>query len=239
LKSGVTVRQPELSVNAGVGVRSVSLGFSGLTVILDGGGAAYLPEHGALIVSDLHLEKGSNGASRGRLLPALDSHDTLLRLRTVVEAYRPQRVICLGDSFHDGAAAERMAGADRAALKTLCALAEEWIWIAGNHDPHPPEFCEGERRGQIEIAGVVLRHQPDAACGAPQIVGHFHPKASVGLGGACVSGRCFCVSHDLLMMPAFGAYTGGMARQSPALRSLHRAEPKIFMLHASKVWRLA
>jgi uncharacterized protein len=225
--------------DTGPGAPSVLVAFAGLTVTLDGSGAAYLPEHGALIVSDLHLEKGSNGAARGRLLPALDSHDTLLRLKAVVEAYRPARVICLGDSFHDGGAAERMADADRGALEALCALAEEWIWIAGNHDPQPPEFCEGERRSAIEIGGVILRHEPEATRGGPQIVGHFHPKASVNAGGASLSGRCFCVSDDLLMMPAFGAYTGGMAWQNPALRSLHRVEPRIFMLHASKLWRLA
>jgi uncharacterized protein len=238
---GVTAGQTQLSVESegGPGVRSVSLAFADLAVTLDGSGAAFLPEYGALIVSDLHLEKGSNGAARGRLLPALDSHDTLLRLKAIVEAYRPKRVICLGDSFHDGQAATRMAEADRAALAVLCALAEEWIWIAGNHDPQPPDFCEGERRGAIEIGGVILRHEPDAARAAPQIVGHFHPKASVRRGGACLAGRCFCVSDDLLMMPAFGAYAGGMAWQSPALRSLHRAEPRIFMLHASKLWRLA
>lgn len=225
--------------DVGRGAPSVAIAFAGLAVTLDGSGAAYLPEHGSLIVSDLHLEKGSNAAARGRLLPALDSHDTILRLKAVVEAYRPRRVICLGDSFHDGAAAERMAVPDRAALKALCALAGEWIWIAGNHDPQPPEFCEGERRSAIEIGGVVLRHEPDATRDAPHIVGHFHPKAIVGAGGACLSGRCFCVSEDLLMMPAFGAYAGGMAWQNPALRLLHRAEPRIFMLHASKLWRLA
>ncbi|MFZ1108389.1 MAG: ligase-associated DNA damage response endonuclease PdeM [Rhodomicrobium sp.] len=237
----MSLEQPETKVEriAGFGAPSVAIAFAGLAVTLDGSGAAYLAEHGALIVSDLHLEKGSNAAARGRLVPALDSHDTLVRLKAVVEAYRPGRVICLGDSFHDCAAAERMADADRAALKALCALTGEWIWIAGNHDPQPPEFCEGERLSAMEIGGVVLRHEPDAARGAPHIVGHFHPKARVGAGGAGLSGRCFCVSDDLLMMPAFGAYAGGMAWQSPALRSLHRAEPRIFMLHASKLWRLA
>ncbi len=206
---------------------------------LDGSGAAYLPEHGALIVSDLHLEKGSSAAMRGLLLPPLDSHDTLQRLRRVVESYRPARVVCLGDSFHDGRAAERMAAPDRAALAALCALAGEWIWIGGNHDPETPAFCDGERRAEYEIGGVILRHEPRATRGAPEIAGHFHPKASVGAGGARLGGRCFCVSDDLLIMPAFGAYAGGMAWQSRALLSLHRGPPKIFMLHASKLWRVA
>jgi DNA ligase-associated metallophosphoesterase len=206
---------------------------------LDHSGAAWFPAERTLVVSDLHLEKGSNVAARGRLIPALDSHDTLTRLRCVIEAYRPARVVCLGDSFHDGRAGARMAEADRQALASLCALAEDWVWIGGNHDPELPEFCEGERRRDLRIEGVILRHKPGAVREAPEIVGHFHPKASVPTVGRRVSGRCFCVSDDLLIMPAFGAYTGGLNCAAEALRSLHGSEPKIFMLHASKVWRVA
>ncbi len=206
---------------------------------LDQSGAAWLPDHRTLIVSDLHLEKGSNAAARGRLVPALDSHDTLIRLRCVIEAYRPKRVVCLGDSFHDGRAGERMADADRSALASLCALAEGWVWIGGNHDPEAPEFCGGERRDELPIEGIILRHEPRAVRDAPEIAGHFHPKASVRAGGQRFSGRCFCVSDDLLIVPAFGAYAGGLHCAAKELRSLHGAEPKIFMLHAAKIWRVA
>ena len=206
---------------------------------LDHSGAAWLSTQRTLVVSDLHLEKGSNAAARGRLIPALDSHDTLTRLRYVIEAYRPARVVCLGDSFHDGRAGERMAHADRRALASLCALAKEWVWIGGNHDPEAPEFCDGDRRGDLQIEGVTLRHEPDAVRNTPEITGHFHPKASIPAGGHRFSGRCFCVSDDLLIMPAFGAYTGGLHCTAKELRSLYRTEPKIFMLHASKIWRVA
>jgi hypothetical protein len=215
------------------------IAFAGLGLTLDHSGAAYLPACRTLIVSDLHLEKGSQFAARGRLVPALDSHDTLLRLERAIEAYRPRRVVCLGDSFHDGRAGERMAAADRAALSALCARVEEWVWIAGNHDPDAPVLCDGERRAEVGIEGVALRHEPSAARTTPEIVGHFHPKASLPAGGRRFSGRCFCVSDDLLIMPAFGAYAGGLSCANPALRSLHKSEPQIFMLHASKIWRIA
>jgi uncharacterized protein len=218
---------------------SIHITFAGLTVTLDQSGAAWLSTRSTLIVSDLHLEKGSNAAARGRLIPGLDSHDTLTRLRCVIEAYRPARVICLGDSFHDGRAGDRMAEADRRALAALCALAEEWVWIGGNHDPEAPEFCGGERRIDLRIDGVTLRHEPNAVREMPEVAGHFHPKASLPAAGHGLSGRCFCISDDLLIMPAFGAYTGGLHSSAQELRSLHRAEPKIFMLHASKIWRVA
>jgi uncharacterized protein len=223
----------------GRGAASVSVRLAELAVALDGSGAAFLPDHGALLVADLHLGKSVSAAARGSLAPALDSHDTLLRLKAVMEAYRPSRVICLGDSFHDRAAGEGLAVADRAMLETLCASVREWIWIAGNHDPEPPAYCRGERRGELEIAGVALRHETGASRDTPHIIGHFHPKSSVGAGGARLTGRCFCVSNDLLIMPAFGAYAGGMSWRSPALLSLHGGTPKIFMIHASKLWRVA
>jgi len=221
------------------GKASISLRFAGLRIVLDGSGAAYLPERAALIVSDLHLEKGSGAAARGRLVPALDSHDTLLRLQAVIEAYRPRAVICLGDSFHDRAAGARMAAADRETLDALCALAEEWVWIGGNHDPETPEFCGGARLPELGLDGIVLRHEPSAKRSAPEIVGHFHPKARLSTGGGGLSGPCFCVSDDLLILPAFGAYTGGLSCAAPVLRALHKSEPRLYMLHGEKVWRVA
>jgi DNA ligase-associated metallophosphoesterase len=235
--SGKAGRSPEGVISRGAG--AVSIRFAGLAVTLDASGAAFLPEHGALIVSDLHLEKGSSGAARGRLLPAFDSHDTLQRLRAIIETYKPPRVICLGDSFHDGRAGERMARADRAALSSLCELVHEWIWIGGNHDPEKPEFCEGAACEELRIGGAIFRHEPRLFRDAPEIAGHFHPKASVSAGCTRLSGRCFCVSHDLLIMPAFGAYAGGLSTAHKSLRSLHREAPKLFMLHSAMIWRIA
>ncbi len=216
-----------------------SIVFAGHRLTIDRSGAAYIPGHSTLIVSDLHLEKGSRAAAAGRLVPALDSLDTLLRLRQTIERYRPARVVCLGDSFHDQRAGERMAEKDRVALDSLCGLADEWVWISGNHDPEMPAFCGGETRGEIQIGGLILRHEPDPARDAPQIAGHFHPKVNVPAAGHRFSGRCFCVFDGLLIMPAFGAYTGGLSCSDPAIRSLHGSVPKIYMLHASKLWRVA
>jgi DNA ligase-associated metallophosphoesterase len=223
----------------GGGKPAIQIEFAGLALMLDHSGAAYASAHGTLIIADLHLEKGSRAASKGRLLPALDSRDTLHRLKRAIEAYRPERVVCLGDSFDDILAGERMAAVDKEELSSLCASVGQWIWLGGNHDPEIPAFCGGETLSQIEIAGIVLRHEPDAARAAPQIVGHLHPKASVPAGGYRFSGPCFCVSDDLLIMPAFGAYAGGLSCRSRPVRSLLKSEPKLFMLHASKLWRVA
>ena len=230
--------QPPPVQASSAGKPAVQIAFAGLAVTLDRSGAAYIDAHSTLIVADLHLEKGSRAAAQGRLLPALDSHDTLLRLKRVIEAYRPERVVCLGDSFDDASAGERMTQEDRDALLALPAQVREWIWVGGNHDPELPAFC-GEARASAETGGVILKHEPDAASEAAQIAGHLHPKASVPAGGHRFSGPCFCVWDSLLILPAFGAYAGGLSCRSAAIRSLRGAEPKLFMLHASKIWRLA
>ncbi len=223
----------------GAGKPAAQIEFAGLALTLDSSGAAYIDSAATLIAADLHLEKASRAAAQGRLLPALDSRDTLYRLKRAVEAYKPRRVVSLGDSFDDRFAGERMAEADRDELALICAQVDEWIWLAGNHDPEIPAIFGGETVPEIEIGGVILCHAPAAARTAPQIVGHIHPKASVPAGGYRFSGPCFCVSRDLLIMPAFGAYAGGLSCFTPAIRSLHKSEPKIYMLHAKKIWRVA
>ncbi len=223
----------------GAGKAAAQIEFAGLALTLDCSGAAYISSAATLIVADLHLEKASRAAAQGRLLPALDSRDTLYRLKRAIEAYNPGRVICLGDSFDDRLAGERMAEADRDELSFICARVGEWVWLTGNHDPEIPAFCGGGTYPEIEIAGVILCHEPAALRTTPQIVGHIHPKASVPAGGYRFSGPCFCVSRDLLILPAFGAYAGGISCFTPAIRSLHKSEPKIYMLHASKLWRVA
>ncbi|MGO9547731.1 MAG: ligase-associated DNA damage response endonuclease PdeM [Rhodomicrobium sp.] len=219
---------------------AIQIEFAGLALTLDRSGAAHIGGvHNTLIVADLHLEKGSGAAAGGCLLPALDSHDTLLRLERTIETYRPERVICLGDSFHDASAGNRMAAADKEQLSALSSQIREWIWLSGNHDPEVPAFCGGETRAAFNAGGVTLRHEPSAARAEPQIAGHLHPKASLAAGGYRLSGPCFCLWDDLLILPAFGAYTGGLSCSAYAIRSLHTAGPKIYMLHASKLWRVA
>jgi uncharacterized protein len=221
------------------GKPAIDIEFAGLALTLYGSGAAYIGPEATLLVADLHLEKGSRAAARGRLVPALDSRDTLQRLRCVIGALEPARVVCLGDSFDDRFAGSRMAPVDRDELLSLCDKVREWIWLGGNHDPEIPAFCGGEIHREMEIGGVVLRHEPHVDRLVPQIVGHIHPKASLPAGGHRFSGPCFCVSEDLLIMPAFGAYAGGLSCKAAPVRALHASEPRLYMIHAARLWRVA
>jgi uncharacterized protein len=191
---------------------------AGEALLADCDGALYWPREGLLAVADLHLEKGSSYARRGVLLPPYDTAATLGRLAFVMSRYAPRVVIALGDSFHDGDGAGRVAAADRAALAAL-QRGRDWIWIAGNHDPDPADGVGGSFGAALAIGPLTFRHAPTGADG--EIAGHLHPVARVSVRGRTVSRRCFASDGRCMVMPAFGAFAGG-------LNVRHRAFVDIF-----------
>ena len=98
---------------------SGNAGIARSAAIADPAGALYWPEQQLLVVADLHLEKGSSFARRGLLLPPYDSAVTLHNLGRLLARYAPQRVIALGDSFHDRDGGNRMGSHDRDTLASL------------------------------------------------------------------------------------------------------------------------
>jgi uncharacterized protein len=192
---------------AGGGKRRAELAIAGVALVLDCDGALYWPDAGLLAISDLHLEKGSSFAARGVLLPPYDTATTLARLAAVIARYAPQAVIALGDSFHDGDGAARMAAADRDALRAL-QRGRDWMWISGNHDPDPAIGTGGSFAAVLAVGVLSFRHEPSGAAG--EIAGHLHPVARVSGRGCSVTRRCFASDGMRLLMPAFGAFAGGL-----------------------------
>ena len=172
-------------------------------------GALFLERERMLVVADLHLEKGSAFAQRGRMLPPYDSRATLASLAAVVARFRPATVLVLGDGLHDVRALKRMPSEDLAALRILQTGAD-WIWIAGNHDPVAPDGLGGRAYDALSIAGVTFRHEPSAGGDEPELSGHLHPAAKVVGRGRAVRRRCFVSDGRRCVMPAFGAYAGGL-----------------------------
>jgi len=181
---------------------------AGVTLVADLSGALFWQDERLLVVSDLHLEKGSSYARRGVLLPPYDTAATLSRLACVIARHDPRTVIALGDSFHDRDAHGRLSERDRDAITALQAR-RDWIWIAGNHDPALPDDLGGAVASEVAIGGLVFRHEPTGAAG--EIAGHLHPKARVSTRGRSVERRCFAADGERLVMPSFGAYTGGLS----------------------------
>ena len=190
---------------------------NGIALIADPAGALYWPEQGLLAVADLHLEKGSSFAARGQLLPPYDTAATLQRLARLVAHYAPRCVIALGDSFHDGGGPARLSQEDRDNLLAL-QRGRDWLWLTGNHDPDPADGIGGAFHSEIAIGAIVFRHLPTGAEG--EIAGHLHPVARVAHRGRAVSRRCFAADSTRLVMPAFGAFTGGLNIRDAAFADL-------------------
>ncbi len=199
----------------------VAVSVAGARMLADPSGALLWPEAGVLAVADLHLEKGSALAARGgALVPPYDTRATLERLAALVRTHRPRMVVCLGDSFHDGEAEQRLDRTDCARLARLVE-SSDWIWIAGNHDPSPPAAMGGRVMGELRLGPLCFRHEA-ATDGmiSGEVSGHYHPKARVRLRARRVSARCFVTDGRRVILPSFGAYTGGLDVRDDAIESL-------------------
>ena len=194
----------------------VPFSFTGETFEATADGALFWRARQALLVADLHLEKASWFARLGQFLPPYDSHATLSALSEEVERSGATRLFCLGDSFHDRSGCDRLPANARELLSSLTQKLD-WVWIVGNHDPGFADHCGGRIEDEVEIAGIILRHEAVPDEPRPEISGHFHPKLRLHLKGRQVSRRCFVLSATKIIMPAFGALTGGLDAHHPEI----------------------
>ena len=194
----------------------VPFSFAGETFVASSEGALHWPAQNALLVADLHLEKASWFARLGQFLPPYDSVATLAALTALVEATRVARLYCLGDSFHDRFGCDRLPDQARMLLSAMTEKLE-WMWILGNHDSGFADHCGGTLVEEVEVRGIVLRHEAVRGDPRPEISGHFHPKYRVSMRGRHVSRRCFVASATKLILPAFGSLTGGLDASHPEI----------------------
>lgn len=201
-------------------------------LIAEPDGSLWWPEQEALIIADLHLEKGTALARRGALLPPFDTRETLARLRAAILRRKPRVVISLGDAFHDRDGPLRLASDDRALLQDL-ARSREWLWIAGNHEQDAVPF--GEALDDLALGPLYFRHAPVPNAAAGEVAGHFHPKAAIRVHGRKVVRPCFATDGERLILPAFGAFTGGLDLLHPDLRGLFGPDLCALMLASTSV----
>ncbi|MBK8210727.1 MAG: ligase-associated DNA damage response endonuclease PdeM [Rhodospirillales bacterium] len=202
-------------------------------------GALWWPAEATLMVADLHLEKGSSLARRGTLLPPYDSAATLALLSRLINRLAPRRVVCLGDSFHDAEAVDRLS-ADDAGLLHALARGRQWEWIAGNHDGAAGfAGLDGEVATEASLGPLVFRHRATVAARTGEVSGHFHPKARVAVAGRRIACRCFVGDGQRLILPAFGAYAGGLDVFDPAISTLLSPGFNVWLLGRVRIHRLS
>lgn len=216
------------------------LGVHGADVTMRASGALWLADERALVVADLHLEKGSAYAARGQMLPPYDTRETLARLRAEVAALAPATVILLGDTFHDRRSEERLAADDAAELRALAA-GRTLVWVVGNHDADGPRTLPGEAADEMVLRGLVLRHEPRPGLQPGEVAGHLHPAAKVRAPRGTLRRRCFVTDGERIILPAFGAYAGGLNVRDAAFAGMFARPPLAAALGADRVravgWR--
>jgi hypothetical protein len=207
---------------------------AGERLMLDPAGALIWPETGMLIVADLHLEKGSSYARRGSLLPPWDTKVTLDRLALLLRRWKPRTVVALGDSFHDADGSGRLPRDEVARLASITASVQ-FVWVQGNHDPSPPEGVGGEWVESFATGSLTFRHEAlTRAIG--EISGHFHPKATIAARAGSVTRACFVTDARRVLLPAFGAYTGGLDVRDPAIVRLFPRGGRAFLLGKERLF---
>ena len=213
---------------------------NGAAVTLRASGALWLEEQRTLVVADLHLEKGSAYAMRGQMLPPYDTRETLRRLQAEVMATLPDAVVLLGDTFHDRKSEDRLARDDAQTLRSL-AGATRLIWVIGNHDADGPRALPGDVADELSVAGLTLRHEPVDGPQVGEVAGHLHPCARVVASRGSVRRRCFVTDGSRMVVPAFGAYAGGLNIRDAAFAGLFSQPPLCGALGADRVhavgWR--
>jgi DNA ligase-associated metallophosphoesterase len=201
-------------------------------------GALWIEAEGLLAAGDLHLEKGSAYAARGQLLPPYDTRATLDRLEAEIAALAPRTVVLMGDSFHDARSVARLVPADRDRVLAL-ARGRDLVWIVGNHDRDGLGGMPGETRDELAVAGLRLRHDPVAGFAPGEVAGHLHPCAKVRGPGGVVRRRCFLTDGERLILPAFGAYAGGLNARDTAFDGLFVRPPIAGVIGAARVHPIA
>jgi len=220
----------------------VPFSFAGEEMALLDGGALYWPREKALLVADLHLEKASFYARFGQMLPPYDSRETLERVAVAIRASGARRVFTLGDNFHDGEGASRLEP-HAAGMPAALTRVVDWVWIGGNHDAGA---APGTMLDELAIGALVLRHEAQPGEPKPELSGHFHPKLRIAARGRSVARPCWAASERKLILPAFGAFTGGLDVADPAIiaamqpaRAVHAVLPVRGQLVQVPVWREA
>jgi len=207
------------------------------------GRALFWPRENALLVADLHLEKASFYAGHGQMLPPYDSRETLGRIADALRQTGARRVFCLGDNFHDSAGTQRLEEHAAGMLAALTRVAE-WVWITGNHDAGMAQPVGGTLADEVEVSGLLLRHRAEGGETRPELSGHYHPRLMIEARGRRIARPCAVASESRLILPAFGALTGGMSAADPAIlkamqpaRAIDALVPAAGRLARYPLWR--
>lgn len=204
---------------------------------LTGDGAAWLPDHAALIVADLHLGYARAARRRGGFLPGVESPDAVAdRVLAAARRVGATRVVVAGDLRHstrDVDAGERAEVARLLERLRAPGALERVDVVAGNHD-RGDDLPRGISLGAVD----VVHEPPDSPPPRWTVCGHLHPSATIrDETGAGARYPCFLAGARLVVLPAFGAWAGGV-RGARLARGVFAADWRRFPVAGGEVFAL-
>ena len=230
--------EPEKLVSKLQNKQAGMINFASHKMIVEATGALIWPSQRLLVVSDCHFEKASFLGAFANPIPHYDSLKTLHALQNLVDYYSPEHVICLGDSFHDQNAWSRLSDSEKQALIRLVQSRQRWTWILGNHDPELPSELPGDHAERLVIKNLIFLHEPEQqnSDDHSQIFGHFHPKLTKTIARHRMTGKCFMYDESKMVMPAFGAFTGGLSiKEAPLSELFNLKKSNKHLIYSNKI----
>ncbi len=197
--------------------------------------AIYYPDQRTLLVADAHFGKAAAYRKLGQPVPHGTTDDNLQRLDALLATYDCRRLIFLGDFLH---APESHNPGTLSALKTWRERhhALDITLIRGNHDKRagdPPPYLNIHVVTEPWLLGpFALQHEPDPHPTRHVLAGHVHPTYRLfGRGRQRLRLPCFYILQHITLLPAFGAFTGGM--------DIERAEDStVYVVGDGAVWEM-
>ena len=192
-------------------------------------------EENILVVSDLHLEKGSSYKLSGQFIPPYDTKDTLERLKKIIDKVKPNLLILLGDIFHDKYSLKRMNDTDKKLFNDIISKIKT-IFVEGNHDANTLDLNRSTHKF-YEKNNLFFKHIFSNEKKL-EISGHYHPSVSIKHKGIKLRCPCFIVSKNKIILPSFGKYTGGLDLKEEAFSNFKYEETFIFVITKKNITKL-
>ncbi len=181
--------------------------------LLNPDGSMYWIEEKSLIVGDLHLEKSTSYIDQGNFLPPYDF---------------------LGDVFHDNSAFDRLKKKEKQLFKDI--LKKNVIWVKGNHDNNF-KYVNIKTYTSYKLKNFIFSHISDKK-NKLEISAHYHPKVTFKFKGTKISKPCFLIDKEKIILPAYGAYTGGLNISSDIYKNVFLNDYQIYALGNTKVLKI-
>ena len=219
-------------------MESIKKNIKGEKFVFDKSGSIFLEDLNTLIFSDLHLGKSLSFANLGNFIPPFDLDETLLNLKSIIEKYKPKRLISLGDSFHENKSIHKM---ERKYVNIINNLLHkiDITWIEGNHDSNLlfKEKIQGNFKNFYKLKNFKFVHSKSEIdeLNIFEFSGHYHPKVTLKFNGLNYSYKCFILTDNFCILPSFGTYTGGLDIKSNALKKILPINKQIIILGNNKI----